>query len=914
MRLPSRAVVGLIVLAALHSAVAATYTVTNTTDAAVGSLRWAIQQANASIGIPDTINFNIAGAGVHTISVLTPLPQITDQAGVLIDGLSQPGASAGANPPATAVLMIQLDGSLLPVPVPPPPNSESHGLWVRSSNNTIQGLIVNNFPHDGICIQASLPGADNNRVYCNFSGTDPTGGVPIQNGRDSGSGLWAGIYVNLVPGSPGFALNNIIEHNLASGNFAEGIGISSCPNDGDVAWNIVRYNRVGTDLNGLFPLGNIHDGVYIGEGAHNNTVHDNLIAANGFEGVSVVGWAEGGFYTDSNAVIHNLIGLDVNMLPLGNSLHGVSIGAYGTNYWGGFARHNVVGTNRIAWNHRNGVMVWEHATNSINADHNWITQNSIYSNGYHDPGYLGIDLQADGLTYNDYSPDDLDTGPNEFVNFPQITGASYSLGYATIWGTLQLDTAESSATVELFRARPDSTGKNHGQGDLYLGSVTPDAAGNWTTVVFGVVYPTNWVTATATDVNRNTSEFAENVRVSGDPNWDFGDAPDTPYPTLLAQDGARHTVNSGIYLGSLIDTESDGQQNASATGDDTAGQADEDGAFFPFPLIPGQQSAADIVASTNGLVDAWIDFDVNGAWDATEQIFASQPVTSGSNRLFFAVSGGALADTGTFARVRYSTVGALSPTGPAPDGEVEDQTVHIDPEGSIDFGDAPDGPYPTVLANNGAWHVTSALYLGATVDGEYDGQPEPSALGDDNAGDDEDGVTFRSPIVQGQTAAVAVIASQAGVLDGWLDFGADGSWANAGDQIFNGASVSSGSNSLSFLVPTNSTTGATFSRFRLSGAGCASYAGFCSGGEVEDYMINIRTAMQVAVAWDGTNMNLSWNPVPGTTGYDVHASPIVSNAFPSAWTNLTQPSTTGTTWQVTPGAVTARFYRVRGLW
>ena len=54
------------------------------------SLRAAIQEANANSGT-DTINFNIPGAGVQTISPSTDLPPIAHA--VVIDGYSQPGTS-----------------------------------------------------------------------------------------------------------------------------------------------------------------------------------------------------------------------------------------------------------------------------------------------------------------------------------------------------------------------------------------------------------------------------------------------------------------------------------------------------------------------------------------------------------------------------------------------------------------------------------------------------------------------------------------------------------------------------------------------------------------------------------------------------------------------------------------------------
>ena len=68
----------------------ATFTVTTTNDAGAGSLRAAIIDANAAAGT-DTIDFNIAGAGVHTINLTSALPTITGA--VTIDGYTQTGSS-----------------------------------------------------------------------------------------------------------------------------------------------------------------------------------------------------------------------------------------------------------------------------------------------------------------------------------------------------------------------------------------------------------------------------------------------------------------------------------------------------------------------------------------------------------------------------------------------------------------------------------------------------------------------------------------------------------------------------------------------------------------------------------------------------------------------------------------------------
>ncbi|MGQ0621898.1 MAG: hypothetical protein ACT4QA_18585 [Panacagrimonas sp.] len=84
---------------------------------------------------------------------------------------------------------------------------------------------------------------------------------------------------------------------------------------------------------------------------------------------------------------------------------------------------------------------------------------------------------------------------------------------------------------------------------------------------------------------------------------DFGDAP-APYPTLLANDGARHTVGS-LSLGLAVDTDPDGRPNSGATGDDIAGTDDEDGVSFPGGLDPGSPATLQaFVTGAPALLDA----------------------------------------------------------------------------------------------------------------------------------------------------------------------------------------------------------------------------------------------------------------------------------------------------------------------
>ncbi|WP_254507926.1 GEVED domain-containing protein [Anatilimnocola floriformis] len=162
---------------------------------------------------------------------------------------------------------------------------------------------------------------------------------------------------------------------------------------------------------------------------------------------------------------------------------------------------------------------------------------------------------------------------------------------------------------------------------------------------------------------------------------------------------------------------------------------------------------------------------------------------------------------------------------------------------AFDYGDAP-SPYPTLSAASGAAHAEeTSLRLGANFDSEANGVANATAAGDDSGGiDDEDGVTFAGVIQQGGIGSVSVVASGAGLLQGWIDFNDDGDWSDAGEQIFSDQAVVAGTNNLTFAVGAGAVaTSQTFARFRLSSQGGLTFTGQAPDGEVEDYQVAIFT-------------------------------------------------------------------------
>jgi hypothetical protein len=520
---------GLLIAAALPGR-AATFIVTTTNDSGPGSLRQAITDANGHAGT-DIIVFNITNvtaSPVKTITVSSALSGIVDP--VIIDGYTQPGSSSNTLANADdAKLLVEISGA----------PTTGAGLLINSlgSGSTIRGLVINGF-NDGIDLFAG-----NCVIEGNFLGTDPTGtlartnfghGIQISgdNNRIGGTnsaarnilsgntlmGIFAGSSSsNLIQGNfigadatgtnglgngsegiritGGGATGNLIggatvaARNIVSSNVADGISITFGP-----FGNVVRGNYVGTDASGTRRLGN-HDGIQI-SGNGSNAVIANVVCGNWQHGVIVDGELE-----IHSVVQGNLIGVDATGTnALGNVYDGVAIGtASGTTVGG----TNAGLKNIIAHNGAIGVDVY----------YNVAINNAILGNAIFDNGALGIDLQAaGGFTANDLG--DTDEGPNHLQNFPVLTGAARFEGLVSVSGTLN-SSNNASFRLEFFgNASCDSSGHGEGERFLTFTNVVTDGSGN---ASFTLTFPdasSSYITATATDVNGNTSEFSACAPVS----------------------------------------------------------------------------------------------------------------------------------------------------------------------------------------------------------------------------------------------------------------------------------------------------------------------------------------------------------------------------------------------------------------
>ena len=162
----------------------------------------------------------------------------------------------------------------------------------------------------------------------------------------------------------------------------------------------------------------------------------------------------------------------------------------------------------------------------------------------------------------------------------------------------------------------------------------------------------------------------DDVAIDLPPQPDFGDAPDT-YGTSLASNGPRH-ITTGPTLGVLRDGEPDAVKPLNGNSDPS------DDGVTQGVLTAGQQGTLVVNVSGSSFLNAWVDLDRNGLFDAGEQIATNRAMNAGNNTLNFNVPASPAVGV-LYARFRLTsaTVASPSPAGPLSDGEVEDYALKI---------------------------------------------------------------------------------------------------------------------------------------------------------------------------------------------------------------------------------------------
>ncbi|MCZ6834674.1 MAG: right-handed parallel beta-helix repeat-containing protein [Planctomycetota bacterium] len=320
---------------------AATYTVINTNDSGAGSLRQAINDANANPGT-DFIHFNIPGAGTHTIFPMSPLPWLIGVASV--DGASQPGYAGTP--------LIEIGGDFAGV--------GAVGLQIFNNSSQVRGLTINGFSSHGIRISGSggvtIVGCwIGINKFGTVSPTYPNGGdgVFIDNSPDNNIGGTAATLRNVISGNNGHgvrilgasAINNVIENNYIGldvgdtaklSNGGQGLRIEAAPSNtiggSTAARNIISGNSDNNILLLNCPApGNVIRGNYIGTNAAGS-----LVRGSGGPGTSGIEVNNSPFTAIGNAA------LGAGNLISGNGSHGIEVlsGSDGTTI-----HNNIIGPN-----------------------------------------------------------------------------------------------------------------------------------------------------------------------------------------------------------------------------------------------------------------------------------------------------------------------------------------------------------------------------------------------------------------------------------------------------------------------------------------------------------------------------------------------------------------------------------------
>ncbi|HEY6804908.1 MAG TPA: Calx-beta domain-containing protein [Pyrinomonadaceae bacterium] len=548
----------------------------------------AITEAVTINGSSVILNGTSAGAGVNGLLITGPNVHINSLNIIGFSGAAIRLEGAGSN----VVQGCRLGRTSTSEPTT---NANGTGVFIASSpNNIINGTDQRNIlsgNNDGVRIEGA--GATGNIVKGNYIGTDTTGATDIGN-------KFNGVVIISAPNNT-VGSDNASEKNYISGNDQNGVAITNAGASG----NIIKNNVIGRNVQNQH-LGNTVNGVFVLNGATNNFIGTatagNRFADNG-DGIHIKDAITTGNKVLSNEVVENVRNGVVFNNAANNDVGPVSgsgeniIAANGQNgvaFTGAAATGNHVQGNTIGLdmgpfapnfvgNTQNGVIFVSSASNNavtnntINA--NLIdgirvesgTSNNVAGNSLSDNTGLGINLGTDGVTVNDTG--DADTGPNNLQNFPILTVARASttvvndqlIFTAHVEGNLN-SAPNTTYTIGIY-ANTSCDSSGNGEGERFFGSFTVTTGSNGNAVInnnlTGSVSAAGVVTATATDASNNTSEFSPCIATSSAQsgslqfsmsNYNVNESAGSAVVTVLRQGGSDGAVTVGYETSNITAT------------------------------------------------------------------------------------------------------------------------------------------------------------------------------------------------------------------------------------------------------------------------------------------------------------------------------------------------------------------------
>jgi hypothetical protein len=365
------------------------------------------------------------------------------------------------------------------------------------------------------------------------------------------------------------------------------------------------------------------------------------------------------------------------------------------------------------------------------------------------------------------------------------------------------------------------------------------------------------ITYTYTDTTGCDAFCNFNIHVTDDIH-DFGDAPDSAYPTTLANNAAYHHLDGMTYLGALIDAETDGQPSGNADGDDLSDADDEDGVYFLTPLERGQAASVEVWLGPgkdpDPLNEDWNSFDFttnNWTFDPSSgnwhQAVAGNPAPSA---IFF---WSPLRTNYNYSLVSKTLDGLGMPNVMLKyDIFLQNFTAATLERMSVEVWNG--SSWVTVIHhNNTSGHIPWTTFthdITAHAQG-HDFKIRFRANGVNSSEIDHwmiDNIRVYSEV------------APSAVLNAWLDYSQSNAWADSGEHIIVDHTLVPGQNIINFTVPPDAAPGDTYARFRVNQGGGIPSDGYGGEGEVEDY--------KVSILYGNCDPPTAFSVIPGPTDAD----------------------------------------------